>query len=1460
MKKLFFCILLCLLEITATAQETNHAVIARQKYQQGIKAFNNQKYSEAITLFEECDKHSRLTHNVGGATYTSLTRNTDEWIAAALYRCGNEEEAKKLNFNYRLQPVNIGLVFGADENFCHGVMEYKSGRYSKALEYLQKSFVGYKNILGYNHQYTAFVLLIVGEIYYKQHYYKESLRVNEDSYNIFISIDDKHEHLKRLKSGIEHCKNQILKEQGFDLLYDNGIKEYNKNNYLIALKLFSQCDSLNKTTKRQMPYYSCNTDEWIASCHYKLGQKTTANQINDYFCKFTPINRKNCPKSNELLSKTSFNRPQDLAKDETTSLLNVVASELGKDNYFYANLLATIAYYKFHKFSYYWRAFDGDFDDESASNLESDFLEPAKYYWEEAKKVWHIIDENYSNQVRIDGKTYDMSEETQYNVAYLKNKQNATAKQAQENQYSKEKKMDLDADLEYEQGIKDYYSGNIHSAIENFILCIDNNGEQPRGTNKVIIRYPRNGFYKSSNASSWLSYCLYKTGAIEETIYTIPPLDQTTKDGLIAGELVYKATQTHVNSTEKKNAIKKALKSLKNIQPKCAEYALLLQQLAEYFESSKNISEYLNVMSEYFNLVIIENDTQTNTLSYFISTIAGNVDANTFVTTLDPIFMNYDNSSLVYRKCGKVYVKALKNYYSLDKKATNRISELEHNISIVKSEKEVTNTKEEDDAISQRLYSKALILSEHKLREMKSYFGEISKEYIKQLCKISEILNVVGENERFLQYCDSIIVLRSKCKIIPEREFGRDYERKALAHFNLGEYEESLRSDSIALTYLDLLGDKMRVMTHMAEIFFNQTNYNESERLNNIVIKLYIDNMTQVVTDFLPMKNYLLRTRLLIQQNKYDEAIVSIQNVLKQYSLLDQRNDFTVIQANELCAFSSYLKGDLYTFLQTEKEVINNEAEYLKTNFGFLTTQQRNYFWSMFKPSFEKINNYCLENQDNAELLKIGYNAILISKSILLSSDKNFSLIINQSGDKNLIENYQKLLKLNNEIEKEQDEYKKKELYENRRVLEQFLLVNSKEYGNFTRNFTIKWDDVSRTLNDKDIAVEFFTCKNDNNISYGAFILRKGWKAPKCVEIGSKSELDILTKGESLVYNSQKLSEKIWGEIIKIGNIKPSDNIYFATDGLLLKLGIEYLPAGDGFIMSEKYQMYRLSSTRELCLNDHIESTQNAYLFGGARFDAGHETLAIDGVENSEELKKVLNNNSNVNKGGVAYLPGTKIEVDSIYQILISNNYNAVIATENNFTESTFKHLSGKNIGILHIATHGFYFTNQVARKKKYKFLQRGDTEEQTAMTRSGLILSGANHILSGNQIPYIFEDGILTSKEIGQLDLSRTQLAVLSACQTGLGDISEDGVFGLQRGFKKAGVSSIVMSLWEVNDEATQILMLKFYNNLISGMSKHQALVEAQNFLRTTENKKFSDPKYWAAFIILDAIENNKN
>lgn len=122
-----------------------------------------------------------------------------------------------------------------------------------------------------------------------------------------------------------------------------------------------------------------------------------------------------------------------------------------------------------------------------------------------------------------------------------------------------------------------------------------------------------------------------------------------------------------------------------------------------------------------------------------------------------------------------------------------------------------------------------------------------------------------------------------------------------------------------------------------------------------------------------------------------------------------------------------------------------------------------------------------------------------------------------------------------------------------------------------------------------------------------------------------------------------------------------------------------------------------------------------------------------------------------------------------------------------------------------------------------------------------------------GKDLPDDVEDGVLTARELSSMNLGNVDMVVMSACESGLGAISGEGVFGLQRGFKLAGAKSLLMSLWKVDDKATKKLMIEFYRHYLLGMTKRESLYLAQQSLRNSVD--YSDPKYWAAFILLDGL-----
>lgn len=498
---------------------------------------------------------------------------------------------------------------------------------------------------------------------------------------------------------------------------------------------------------------------------------------------------------------------------------------------------------------------------------------------------------------------------------------------------------------------------------------------------------------------------------------------------------------------------------------------------------------------------------------------------------------------------------------------------------------------------------------------------------------------------------------------------------------------------------------------------------------------------------------------------------------------------------------------------------------------------------------------YFAYKTNTPDLYKMAYNGALITKEFRLTAGNRLRQYIRSTHD-SISLNY--INRINREMCSYQYMIKTHKPFSQNKYWEIVQLQREFiTYLDTTRaleTYFPSWTDVRNALKEDELAIEFieFPIWNSSQSVYAALTLRKDSEHPQMTVLFESKQLKQIP--DTSYYQCKEMAKLVWTPIM--AELKGIKDIYFSPSSALYNMGIEYLPG------MEDYNIYRLSSTRELVTKYKSEKNTNAVLYGGLDYYAKTDTANTN--RSLALLDETFVDHADVRgmglRGGKGYLEHTKIEVDKIAEELSKAKWICLLDTASLGTEESFKALSGRKFCCLHISTHGFYYTKEEVDSADYKFLQLDNhiaSEEDKALTRSGLIMAGANHILEGDTLPDNVEDGILTAKEIADVDLHGLDLVVLSACQTGLGDISQgEGVFGLQRGFKKAGANSILMSLWEVDDKATQILMTQFYKNLLFGQSKRQALLSAQKYLRNVEGGKYNEPKYWAAFILLDGIQ----
>lgn len=332
----------------------------------------------------------------------------------------------------------------------------------------------------------------------------------------------------------------------------------------------------------------------------------------------------------------------------------------------------------------------------------------------------------------------------------------------------------------------------------------------------------------------------------------------------------------------------------------------------------------------------------------------------------------------------------------------------------------------------------------------------------------------------------------------------------------------------------------------------------------------------------------------------------------------------------------------------------------------------------------------------------------------------------------------------------------------------------------------------------------------------------------------------------------------IWRPIDSL--LQGAKKVFFSPSGLLHKISFPAIPVQDSTLLIDKYELQQVSSTGNVATKREpftISKDYEALLYGGILYDLDTVTFENSSRKYRSKNEELFNRDrsfrfADMQRGTMTwpYLEGTLAEAQQIKSLFDDNSITTRLESGADAVEESFKVQTIKSPEIIHIATHGFFFPEKKP-KKKNRFMADSNQGSNVdySLVRSGLIFAGGNGIFQGLPPVPGAEDGVLTAYEVSNLNLSNTKLVVLSACETGLGEIKgSEGVYGLQRAFKLAGVEYIIMSLWQIPDEQTVELMNLFYKNWLRGTDIHEAFRSAQHEMR----KKYG-PFYWAAFVLVE-------
>ena len=710
-------------------------------------------------------------------------------------------------------------------------------------------------------------------------------------------------------------------------------------------------------------------------------------------------------------------------------------------------------------------------------------------------------------------------------------------------------------------------------------------------------------------------------------------------------------------------------------------------------------------------------------------------------------------------------------------------------------------------------------------------------------------------------------------------------------------------TNNLALLYVDmqeydLAGEFLIETIELIKKNYGRENLMYASTLGNMAsLYAHLDENTEVIIPLLINALQIRKDILGVHHPLYLESII---NLAEAYIRIKKYN-----QAEQLLLNSLEISKDIYgvnhqqyidclvkisilyrdlnldnkAFNYFESYAILNKIRLKEVSSKLIEKELINYVLSN-KLSFEEILSFINDYPIQYPSININYfNNDLLLKNLSQNNQGLIKKTIQRSANETLQKKYKQfqenktfLLKLQEFPLNEQPKY-----IENLKIeiaqLEKELVNESASFSEFKKKISIDFNNLIKKLKPDEIVINMVSFTYLNNKAKGdilnaAFILKKDSKFPQFIPLFEEKQLNTILEQNKNLSDRSRIDVNYQEKILSSLLLKPLENelkgistIYLSLSGLTHQINVAALPVNENQTFGQKYKIHILNSPSEL-----IDYTATSFdkkekldfiLYGGIDYDKkiniSSQSMPTDrNLIHVDEEIMALQTRSGISSFG--YLLGTKNEIENIRTLANKSNLNAVIFEDKNATEESIKQLDGRATPfVLHLATHGFFFPDPVIESSNDKLFFEGKSKifksSDDPMMRSGLVFSGANKSWGKSNENQAEDDGILTAKEISNLDLSACQLVVLSACETGLGEVKgSEGVFGLQRAFKMAGVKNIIMSLWKVPDTQTAELFNIFYSECFAGKTIHEAFKIAQSIMK----EKYS-PYYWAGFVLLE-------
>lgn len=549
------------------------------------------------------------------------------------------------------------------------------------------------------------------------------------------------------------------------------------------------------------------------------------------------------------------------------------------------------------------------------------------------------------------------------------------------------------------------------------------------------------------------------------------------------------------------------------------------------------------------------------------------------------------------------------------------------------------------------------------------------------------------------------------------------------------------------------------------------------------------------------------------------------------------------------------IAGDIESGAKKYVEMVKILQRKAKEEMGGLSRSERETYWEDFSDKMRFMTSFGIKGEiQSEEFVNTACESLIFSQAFLLESDVSLQDLVDGQGSEVDKERLQVIKNCENQIKKLSKEYEtnkdkiaelKKEMARN----EQLLCASFEGYEDYVNFLNVTLDDIVEAMPSKSILIDYNDIKKETNHYHAAFVTKKSDGKTALKMVFDWNDVDALLDGAPLDvlykdYLNDSARALLWDPLSQY--VEDGCTIYYVPAGKMHQVSLESFTAPDGKLLSEHYKFVRLSSARELVRkNGKARKPAKARLYGGLKYDMSADSMLAE--SSKYDLSHLLAETRSDVRGDSLFgqLPNTLEEIDYIASILRTSGVCVTPYSGMQGTEESFLAMSGNSPDILHIATHGFYYTPNEAAAFGYL------NGYNDAMMLSGLVMSGGNAAKRGETLAEGVMDGILSAGDIAKMKLRNTDLVVLSACQTGLGKVTSEGVYGLQRAFKLAGVKSIVMTLWNVDDQVTKQFMIQFYKKLVEfKWDRRRAFDAAREHIRGLYPES---PYYWAGFVMID-------